>query len=124
MQWLETSKYTIFVILSKFQNLWKKNVLLKKIINYLFKCFPMIFQSLIGLRNQGMMVPRGNTQGIIKMCTKGSNKHCEGVPWIDSCVPKNLNHLNHSHFWSTPMYNEKKYHFISWIQSSLWWDSR
>ncbi len=41
------------------------------------------------------------------MCTKGNNKHCEGVPWSDSFVPKNLNHFNHSHFWSTTMYNEK-----------------
>ncbi len=31
MQWLETSKYTIFLILLKFQNLWNSiNVLIKK----------------------------------------------------------------------------------------------
>jgi hypothetical protein len=31
MQWLETSKYTIFLILLEFQNLWKLiNVVIKK----------------------------------------------------------------------------------------------
>jgi hypothetical protein len=40
MQWLETSKRTIFLILLKFQNLWNLiNILIKKLRKYLLKCF-------------------------------------------------------------------------------------
>jgi hypothetical protein len=36
---------------------------LKKIMKIFIQVFPMIFQSSMGPRNQGVMVPNGTTQG-------------------------------------------------------------
>jgi hypothetical protein len=55
MQWLETSKYTIFLTLSKIQNLWNLiNILIKKIWKYVFKCFLWCFKIRWVQENQGV----------------------------------------------------------------------
>jgi len=38
------------------------NILIKKIMNFFFLMFPMIFQSLMGPRTQGVTIPNGTTQ--------------------------------------------------------------
>jgi hypothetical protein len=64
MQWLGTSKYTIFLTLLKFQNLWNLiNVLIKNIWKYLFKCVLYIFKSSMGPKNLRCDIPNGTTQG-------------------------------------------------------------
>jgi hypothetical protein len=62
MKWLGTSKYTIFLIFLRFQNLWNLiNALKNKLWKCSFKCFLWIFK--VGPRKSSCDVVSGTTQG-------------------------------------------------------------
>jgi hypothetical protein len=64
IQLLGTSKYTILLILLKFQNLWNLiNVFIKKIMKIFIEVFLMIFQNLMGPEKSKCGILNGTTQG-------------------------------------------------------------
>jgi hypothetical protein len=67
MQWLGTSKYTIFLILLKFQNLWNLiNVFIRKNKNiYLNVSYD--FSKFDGSKKAKVDIPSGSTQGYVKI---------------------------------------------------------
>jgi hypothetical protein len=62
MQWLRTSKYKIFFILLRFQNLCNLINIFFKITKMFLKVFPMVFQSSMGLGKLKCDIPNGTTQ--------------------------------------------------------------